>query len=294
MPLRSCTMKTPTQRRFTLPLLAIAASFISFSCAPAVHAEDAPATPPTVVAPADPQVLEALDKLEKKGKEIASLQAKVRFQKHDVLLGDETRIGEIVYIAENAQAKQPTRFAIDFNTLILDDVLREDKRQYIFDGIWLVEKQFARKMFQKRQILAPGEKFNPLDMDGPFPVPLGQKRADVLARFDVKVVPSTDAEAKELKLTAPPLHLHLTPRAGAPGKVKFAAIDLWFDSVTLLPVMVHAVEPAPPQEKEGNATKVWLTDLKLNAETPEALTKRINVDVPPAAEGWNVDIARQP
>jgi len=51
-------------------------------------------------------------------------------------------------------------------------------------------------MFQKRQVVAPGESFDPLSIDGPFPLPLGQKRETVLARFDVKLI-EDDGEGME-------------------------------------------------------------------------------------------------
>ena len=57
----------------------------------------------------------------------------------------------------------------------------------MFDGQWLIEKRPDKKQFVAREIAAPGEDFDPLSIkEGIMPIPIGQRAADVLERFDVE------------------------------------------------------------------------------------------------------------
>jgi hypothetical protein len=153
---------------------------------------------------------------------------------------------------------------------------------YIFDGSWLVEKNFDRQMFQKRQVVAPGQSFDPLSLDGPFPLPLGQKRDHVLARFNVSVVEDEPEE--------PRVHLLLTPRedvAPAEGQKEFDQIDLWFSrepgADQYLPTKIVARQ-AP--EKTTVELREIVTDKMSDAE----MNQRFDTTPPGPGSGWNVDI----
>ena len=81
-----------------------------------------------------------------------------------------------------------------FDTLIVADRRESIGQHYAFDGQWVVEKTPADKQFTKRQVVPPGEDFDPLRIgEGPFPVPVGQRKADILDRFDAEILPATPA-----------------------------------------------------------------------------------------------------
>jgi outer membrane lipoprotein-sorting protein len=227
---------------------------------------------------ADPQVVEWLDRLEARGKEISTLQANVEYVKEDELLGDQqVRTGRVLY--ESGQGRQ-TRFAVLFKELLVDEKVVKQQQEFLFDGAWLVEKDHKHKRFVKRQVVAPGKQapVDPLSIDGPFPLPLGQKRQSVLERFNVTLA---EDPAEELPNT---VHLQLTPRADAPPQPdhrKFDRIDLWFDKTTLLPAKV--------QTRDGpSLTTVLLDGIKVNQTDPAELSSILNMT--PPGDGWKIEI----
>lgn len=263
---------THTMHILILPLLAA----LSTSC-------DTP--PADTVVPPSP-VVQWLDKLEARGKDLHSLAADVVYIKANELTGDEVRTGKVDYRAVAKPEHPSARFVVDFQRLIIDNAARNVRRQFVFDGSWLVEKDHERKFFQKRQIVAPGEAFDPLDIDGPFPVPIGQKREEIMSRFDVTIIEDDNAAelAKSLGLDAPPLHLRLVPKAddaNVQGRKNFQRVDLWIDRDRLVPVQVTTKEKA-------STTTVTLRKVVLDkADNDDAF----DTTPPKAGEGWRVEIS---
>lgn len=228
---------------------------------------------------ASPQVVAWLDKLEAKGKQVRSLQASVQYEKLDELIGEEqTRIGTVNYLS--ADPPTPTRFTILFKQFIVDDRVHNQQLEYVFDGKWLVQKDYAQKYYEKRQVVATNDPsgIDPLDIDGPFPIPLGQKRQSVLQRFNVMEV-TDDATENPKGL----IHLRLIPRKDVPefrGQKKFEQVDMWFDRVELLPTRVVS--------DEGQAiTTVTLKNIKVNQLKYDPKVFDISA---PAGEGWKQEI----
>lgn len=245
-----------------------------------------------VAADPSPEVVEWLDELEARGGRIESLQADVIYQKFNPLLSDrQTRIGEIDYLAADPESGRSAKFAVHFEQLIINDALRDQNLDWVFDGAWLVEKQVkpdGRKLFLKRRIVPPGEVFDPLRIDGPFPIPIGQERERVLARFDVQIIePDEENNSFPHDLDQPPLHLRLTPRFGEPGtgdRESFEQVDLWFDRETLLPLRVHAVDDSEVE------TTVTLTETKVNGLSEAEIAERFDTSTPPPGSGWEVEV----
>ncbi len=264
------TKKTkPSQFQWVLALLSLG---LGFGCRAAQADETAPPI-------ADAQAAAWLDKLEARGKTIHSFQAVVMYDKDDTLLGDrQVRTGKVFYQAPDPQKKINARFAILFKQLSVDKKVLNQRMEYIFDGQWLAEVDHPKKTFTRRQVIAPDSStaFNPLDIDGPFPLPLGQKRQEVLARFDAAVMDdSTDSGSKPL------LHLRLTPKPDAPrikDRRQFDRIDLWFDRDSLLPARVQTVEKA-------STTLVTLSQTKLN--DPGISADLFKTD-PPKDGSWQI------
>ncbi len=224
-----------------------------------------------------------LEKLETHGKALRSLKARSVLKTHNALTGEtQTRIGDVRYLAADPEHKQPARFAIRFNQLIIDDAAHDRQLELLFDGVWLVEINYAKKDFIKRQLVPPGERIDPLRIDGPIPIPIGQPKDQVLARFDVIVIPEESAPGPVL----PPLHLRLTPRKDAPkieGRKSFEVVDMWIDRSTMLPAKIFTRD-----ENGVNETTVILSNLEPNTLDPKELAAA--VDIKPPAEGWRVEI----
>jgi len=239
----------------------------------------------------DPQVIALLDALEESHASLTGFAAKVRYDKES-LVGRETRLGEVVYIADvdagsaDEQIGEHTsrRFAILFDTHIDGRHKRERLKHYIFDGRWLAEINHDEKQFIKREIVPPGEEIDPLKLgEGPFPMPIGQSRAEVLARFTARSA-TLPVSGPLAKLDASTVDgIELKPRPGTPEAEDFALVKIFYDRETRLPVGVITEEP------NGDSRVVRLTDVERNPEIDDAMRRKVAIETPPA-DKWHIDI----
>ena len=264
-------------------LRVVATALFSCTIGACAQSPQAPSTPPAtetppVVQPTAPPALSpetdaVLTALERAGDRIRSLSAEVRYDRYSPLMGDrQTRIGKLYFLnpgaGEKGNAGRGKKFAILFEQLFLGEQKREDQKAYIFDGEWLVEKIPSEKLLIKRQIVAPGQQFDPLRIgQGPLPIPIGQPKSEILDRFDVELRPVTDglqpaadAGADEKALlgdmramatkVADTFQLRLVPK-GDPKEADFKEVRLWYTSSkeagkdgVLVPRMARTVNPA--------------------------------------------------
>jgi len=267
-----------------------------------------------------------LDALERAGENLVSLTADIKYDKTSELQGDrQVRLGKLFYVSglaragENGQRpiapngddpirERGRRFAIRFNEQWLDGARRDEEMTYIFDGEWLVEKLPQEKppLFLKRQVVPPGESFDPLRIgEGPFPVPIGQRKADILQRYVAELLPpgagleaGPEADAQERKeaeranLDVAGSHqLRLTPRPERAAEDDFTEIRLWYREDAggvLLPRMARTIS------KGGDTTTVLLINTEVQVRGgPENLAAAVpesQLDVTAPADGWQVEI----
>ena len=260
--------------------------------APASAPGTAPGPGPAVAAvvvtpnPAEPW----LERIEEKASALSTLQARLVWKRVEPLRGDEqTRFGRLVYAA-----RKPARFAVHFERTWIDvDGKKQpvvQNRWYIYDGVWLVEKLEDKKQFIKRQVGPLPNQADPasraedplLSGNGPFVLPLSLRKAEVLARFNVKLLdsaePEDDEESDELaKRLKDALRLRFTVRP--PRQMEFTAVDLWYDRATLLPLRVVTLD------KRGNESTLGLHKHEINAPIDESL-----MDTTEPKAGWNVTV----
>lgn len=198
-------------------------------------AQDAPSTRPAVVA-VDPRVEKILDRLERRV--VHDLRAKVKWQlEYAVEEGEgQRKFGKLWY----RDAEPVPQFKVEFEKKVVDRRLRELDEQHLFDGTWYVEKNAQTKTVSRRQVRREGEQGNPYKLgEGPFPLPFGQKKADILREFEVKRV---DLKANDPEKTD---RLQLTPRPGTRTGESYGAIDFWVAQegpLAGLPVKVRAAK----------------------------------------------------
>ena len=233
------------------------------------------------VAPPPTEVDAALRAIEAAGDDLHAFTATVASRKDDALLGrKDIRTGSLVY---EANEEQPRRFAVDFDVRIVNRRRSEESKRIIFDGSWLVERDDASKQFIKRQIVAPGDTADPMRLGGSFPLPIGQKRDDVLKRYSVELlpgVPDTFVVPKPDGMNL--VGLRLTPREGTVKAKDWSAIDLWYDGTTWLPIGVIATKG------NGDCRRIRLTNMKQHETLPEASKQLLSINEP--GEGWSVDV----
>jgi hypothetical protein len=234
------------------------------------------------IAPLDPGVGDVLARVEAAAKDLESFTADIAYEKESAELGRrEVRTGQIIYrVDPETKAKS---FAILFDFVIVNRVRRENKKHYIFNGRWLVEIDEQQKQFIKREIVPPGKTLDPLKLgEGPFPLPIGQSRDEVLARFDVTKPEELPDEAllKDIDMAD---GLLLVPKPGTAEFNEFARVEIYYDRATSLPVGIFAVEA------DDGRKIVRLRDLKRNPTLDAAELKKLDIAEPDPKE-WRIDI----
>jgi hypothetical protein len=285
-----------------LPVLPVGLSLLLLALAQ----QDAPAPAPASAPPAEttrPEPAEGdaksqteaervgafLAELEKTGTTIATLSGGLALEKYDAFLEEtERRFGRVVVelpkSATGGTDDGARRFAIYFDEVI-DGSGRSDRSitHWIYADGWLCEQDHANRSFTKRQIVAPGEKRDPLALgDGPIPLPIGQRKDDVLAQFDVtETEPPLDIPLLgSLRNVA---GLRLVPKEGTAMAKDTAAIELFYDRTSLAPtgVVIRA--------RNGNRTVARINRPVVNGEVSEADRALLVIPSPDPKE-WAIDV----
>lgn len=276
----------------------------------------APTSAPALAPPAQNQPVRdyanaeaLLDALEQADAGLDRLQATVRHDVMDDLVGEsQVRMGTLYFDrtkpehagTENSAAPAIRRFAVKFDKIYLGSALRKEVEIHAFDGRWYAEKHLEEKRIDRREVVAPGDTFDPLKIgEGPLPIPIGQKKADILARYNVELLPPAnglDPKATALlEFVASSVQLRLTPKdtrndnhkeirlwyAGKPPS-KMSASDS--PSGRLLPRLARTEGNTINPADTGNITLIQLTEVKVNAD---ATIDPAIMDTA-APEGWKV------
>ncbi len=232
-----------------------------------------------------------LDELEASDATLRTYQCLVVYDKRFELQGDQhIRRGRLYFSNEpGADGQRATRkFAVDFDTLTLDGVVRPELQALIFDGEWMVEKREAEKQWIATRVAAPGSQIDPLRLgEGPLPIPFGQSRAAIMARFDVSLLAfdeDFDWEAHNDQLYRDSVRgcwqLRMIPREGTSDADRFREIRLWYTrsaSGRLLPRMAFTID------HKGDSSFVQLSGAKVDVPLPEGV---IDMREPDASLGW--------
>lgn len=272
----ACTA-APQERPATAPAL------------PATPAATAPPAPAPVVPPAPAPPAPArfatvdalLDAVEAKAAMLRDFRASVGLETFDDVTGDiERRLGQLVFVQE--EGKPATRrFAVVFEKFI-DGAGRMDERpvRYVYADGWLTEADFTQRTLIRRQLARSGEGYDPLKPgEGPMPLPIGQRRADVQARFHAAL--AADAPPPSLaKLGRPLVGVALRPKDGTSDR-DLRAATVWYDAETLVPAGVEAT-------RANGRTVVTLRGAAFNAGLDDAQRALLTLAAG-ATAGWRID-----
>jgi hypothetical protein len=247
-----------------LALLVAVAARAQTASAPTSAAASAPASQPATQAAAapkaaDPEVDKILTRLEER--EVRDLRAKLSWQQQYVTDTEEdalTKIGEIWY-----QKAQPVaKFRIHFSESITGG--RKDKldEEHLFDGCWYTELQSRTKTLTRREIRKPDDPTDPYKLgQGPFPLPFGQKKQDVLREFDVQRMPLAAGDPPNTD------HLRLTPRPGTQTAQTYKYLEVWVSqegSTAGLPIKVRTAKLKGTGQLDAFITTTF-SDVQLNS-----------------------------
>ena len=251
---------------------------------PALAPAPAPAPSPAPTTAPAPHFVDAdalLTAVERTSDLLRDFRANITLETTDDVTGDtERRLGQLVFVQE--EGKPATRrFAVVFEKFI-DGSGRMDERpvRYIYADGWLTEADFKQRTLVRRQLARAGEQYDPLKPgEGPVPLPIGQRRADVLARFDASLATAPNSTIL-LKSARPMIGVRLKPKPGMADRDLVEA-SVWYDAQSLVPVGVEA------QRKSGR-TVVSLRDATMNGGIDDAQRALLSL-AEKVTSGWRVD-----
>lgn len=167
----------------------------------------------------DPTVDKILTRLERRA--VHDLQAELIWKLQYVIdLEEDAQIkqGRIWY-----QQREPVaRFLVHFTQKIVSNRRHKLDERHMFDGRWYVELKSETRTLTRREVRREGDVGNPYKLgEGPFPVPFGQKKADILKEFAVTLVPPATGDPDNTD------HLKLVARAGSQTGRSYKQVEVW-------------------------------------------------------------------
>ena len=198
---------------------------------------------------------EILDALDARGKNLRDFSAKVVLTDTDISTGDST-INTGVTIFQR-KGVDDARIRVAFTQKqVGDKILPPVDHQYTLDNGILDDRDYKKQKETITRVLKPGQKLDLFKLgQGPFPLPLGQKREDVLNIFQVTRIAPDPADPPQT------VHLQLTPKNGTQFAKQFNTIDIWVDTSTAMPRRIQTIDI--------NQTTTRMTDLtnvKINGD----------------------------
>lgn len=213
--------------------------------------------------------------------DLRDFRSSVTVDRVDALTDEsERRHGEV--ILETGSSGR--RFAIVFRSFVgPDGRADESRRHFVYEAGWLAEIDLERKQFVNRQIVAPGESFDPLRVgEGPLPLPIGQRAADVFARFEVTV--AAPPESGLLRGLDGVRGVRLVPKPGLPEGEETESVDLFYDAASFLPRGVIQ------RRRNGDRVEVLLREPRMNQGLDEQARSLLSIRTPDPRDGWAVDV----
>ena len=257
------------RHRTALLLLALGGA----SCASAQSPAPAPNAPPKPLVnpvgnndaagganlPADANLDQILSALHARGQDLKDFVSTVSMTQEDALTGDATILTGKVWYQNRGQGNTRIRVVFD-GKKIGDRTIKDFKQEYLLDNGWLIERDYKQKLQVDRQVLRPGDKFDPLKLgEGPFPLPIGQDPNDVKKQFDAKKI---DADPKDPQGT---VHVQLVPKPETRLARKFKRIDVWVNTGSKFPQRIVTTDR---NETANRITE--MTDLAVNTGLNDA------------------------
>lgn len=303
----------------------LAASMSAFSAlAPHAAAPTSPvsATPATAgqITTAD----ELLTRLETADQGLRTLTADIQYVRIFGMMGDrQTRTGSLAFMDERTDAQKSERntapaqaegddpeiespaiespatltttttvlpparrFAVRFNTVQVGSREERSNETYVFDGSVLAHTEPERRQVTRYEIPQGDQARDPLKLgEGPLPLPIAQKREDILKRFDVTLLDANDdLEGEDDKETqslqqfvAGSYQLKLVPKPEFADQMDASEIRLWYKPVEI---------KSPTSEKPAASDTSTQRLLPRMAQTRNkrddvAMVRLINVKVNP-------------
>lgn len=232
-----------------LIVLSIAAGCASAQTAPP------PANPPaSAPAASSADVDPILDALDQRGKTLSDFTADVTMTTTDVGNGTEDTVSGKMWMQR--LSGDDARLRVSFDRKVSNNTPSKTHQEYVLAGGTLTDRNYETSKENRYQVLKPGQKMNLLKLgEGPFPLPLGQDKADVHKMFDVKKLTPDDGPTDT--------HVQLIPKPGTRFADRFATIDFWVDMKSRFPVKIKTTDPNQTTTRTTELSNIQInTNLK--------------------------------
>ncbi|MBK8271218.1 MAG: hypothetical protein IPK83_24040 [Planctomycetes bacterium] len=230
------------------------------------------ATQPSQYSSGDPRVDAILDNLEVKGKAIKGFSCEIIHVHITTIPVDQAqkKVGRLLF----ARGEPNSRFLVHFTKSVADGVVSHNEEYYAFDGQWYVERSDTGKNVTRRQMTRDGEKRDPFQLGkGPFPLPFGQKRSEILRHFEVSL------GGPEKGAPADSLHLHCVPRPQSSMADDYSRVEIFVDPKLDVPAHRHGAAKPTRVASRSISSNINLNDApagsRFKVETPPGFVETV-------------------
>lgn len=188
--------------------------------------------------PLDPAIEKILDRLEKL--KVKDIETVIIFIKRDPVFNDEQKYeGQLRF----KKGDDNPVFLVIFDKFTHEGIVSRKKEWHAFKGRWYSEAREKTKQIVRREIVRPGEKLNVFELgEGPFPLPFGQKKQQIVKHFKIQLVPPAKGDPPNTD------HLVCTPKPGTELSRKFKKVHFYVDKKLDLPTRVRTIAEGDEQE----------------------------------------------
>ena len=216
-----------------------------------------------------------LDRLEEAGGKVHDLRTGLVFETFNTVLEDRiTKTGELLYKKQQPNAM----FLVRFDRVSQGGVTSESREWHLFDGRWYTEARQTVRQVIKREIVREGKEINPFELGkGPFPLPFGQKKSEMLRLFDIALVRPAAGDPKAC------VHLACQPKPDTEMADKYKTLHLYVSDKLDLPVRIVA------DQTDDNVVTVIFEKLEINPAVAGSAFQ-----LPAETRDWDVEIEPLP
>lgn len=233
----------------------------------------------------EPGVLAVLDAIDRQTLSLRDFASTVRMDSYDDLADEtERRFGRVYLRMPGTDGKPPRAAAVVFERTIEPSGRARERLEHfvLADGI-LNDYDHEAKRLVRRRLVEDGDDRDPLRLgEGPVPIPIAQRKADILAAFEVSAAPSVPDRL--LREKSGVRGLHLVPKAGTrmAEENRIESIDLWVQGEAATPVAVEI------RERDGDRVAVRFMKPRLNVGLDEDAARWL---VPPPVDPstWRIE-----
>ncbi|UCG33392.1 MAG: hypothetical protein JSU68_01930 [Phycisphaerales bacterium] len=230
----------------------------------------------SVGAPGENEDLDAvLDRLERAGDNVHDIRSSLVFETFNTVLEDRIiKTGLLLYKKQKPNAM----FLVRFDRIHQGGVSSESREWHLFDGRWYTEARQTTRQVIKREIVREGEQINPFELGkGPFPLPFGQKKSELVKLFDIELEPPVAGDPPKTT------HLRCEPKVGTEMADKYKILHLFVSDALDLPIRIVA------EQTDENIVTVIFEKLEINPAVAGSEFR-----LPSDTEDWDVEVEPLP